>query len=30
MGDEERANNLLAEAKKKMEGSKGFMSRMFG
>ena len=30
MGDEERANNFYMEAQKKMESSKGFMSRMFG
>jgi len=30
MADEEKANNLLAEARAKIESSKGFMSRMFG
>ena len=30
MSDEEKANNLLMEARNKIESSKGFMSRMFG
>jgi len=30
MGDEERANNFYMEAQKKMESTKGFMSKMFG
>lgn len=30
MGDEERANALVAEAQKKLESSKGFFGRMFG
>jgi len=30
MGDEERANNLMLEAQKKLDSSKGFFGRMFG
>ena len=30
MADEQRADNLMAEAQKSIDSSKGFMGRMFG